>query len=678
MSAQPGASADGVETVNDGIRSLSTVAATFTLTILYLGITAASTTHAQLLRGRDLRLPLLDVEVPVFQFFRIAPWMLVALHLVFLLQVLFVYRRLRGLGDLGGRRELVVPSIFSEAGLPAERASPLALLVRLVVLAILLVPLGLLALMQVKFLPYHAPAITRWFHQVPALVDLLLCAGLIPLILSRDGRWRGFWTPRPPAGCAYFALTRPAFVLGGLAFLGFSWGVAVVPGAGEEDGGRGIASALGVERNLDVSGQRLVDAESWRPAPGAAPRHATLTLSGRDLRGADFSHAVLPGVDFRGADLRAARFAGADLRGADFSPRRADDPGAPSRAADLTHADFAGAALAGARLDGARLAFADLAGADLSAAHLDDADLRGADLTSARMAGASLRHARLTGATLDGATLECADLYAVDAEGLRAVGVHAGRADLRRARLAGATWAGADLRAAELADVVAAGGDFRGADLRSSRGLSLIALDLRRAELAGATVSSFERAPRLADVRGATLAGGAEPAPPRRCERRAGERPAAEAPRDALPVADVLAGSAERSNLLDARRMDEASYYRQLTAALLGPAPGGAVEGCASRPLAASLALRALGCTPPRDPVVEKHLLPRVRELAADPANCPAFAALAAELAPALPPAASGAADAAWPESAWVPRWGDPALDCETWRDALWRRALAD
>ncbi|MGH7340171.1 MAG: pentapeptide repeat-containing protein, partial [Candidatus Rokuibacteriota bacterium] len=345
MPAQPGAPANGVDTVNDAIRSIGTVAVTFTLTILYLGITAASTTHAQLLRGRDLELPLLDVEVPVFDFFRFAPLMLVALHLVFLLQVLFVYRRLRGLGDLDGRQDLVAPSIFSEAGLPRERTSLLVLLVRLVVLAILLVPLVLLAVMQGKFLPYHEPEITRWFHQVPALIDLLLCGWLVPLILSRDGTWRGFRTPRPQAGCAYVVLTRTVFVLILLAFLLFSWVVAVVPSEGEQDHRTGLAWALGLRRNLDVSGQRLVDPESWRPTPGVAPRHATLNLSGRDLRGADFSHAILPGVDFRGADLRNARFAGADLRGSDFSPGIVDGPDAAPRATDLTNADFAGAVL---------------------------------------------------------------------------------------------------------------------------------------------------------------------------------------------------------------------------------------------------------------------------------------------------------------------------------------------
>jgi hypothetical protein len=123
--------------------------------------------------------------------------------------------------------------------------------------------------------------------------------------------------------------------------------------------------------------------------------------------------------------------------------------------------------------------------------------------------------------------------------------------------------------------------------------------------------------------------------------------------------------------------MDEASYYRRLVGSLLGPAPGGgAAAGCASRALAASLALRALGCTPPRDPVVERHLLPRVRELAADPAGCPAFAALAGALGAAPPPAA--AAGAAWPEPDWTPHWGDPGLDCEARSEALWRRALAE
>ena len=93
--------------------------------------------------------------------------------------------------------------------------------------------------------------------------------------------------------------------------------------------------------------------------------------------------------------------------------------------------------------------------------------------------------------------------------------------------------------------------------------------------------------------------------------------------------------------------------------------------------LAVVLALRALGCTPPRDPVIEEHLLPRVRELVADPAGCPAFAVLVEDLAPVLPP--EDVREAAWPRpSDWTPRWGAPRVDCETLGATLWRRALGE
>ena len=140
----------------------------------------------------------------------------------------------------------------------------------------------------------------------------------------------------------------------------------------------------------------------------------------------------------------------------------------------------------------------------------------------------------------------------------------------------------------------------------------------------------------------------------------------------------MLDDYAGQSNLLDEADLDEAGYYARLVQKLLGPAEGGEdVEGCASPALAVVLALRALGCTPPRDPVIEEHLLPRVRELVADPAGCPAFAVLVEDLAPVLPP--EDVREAAWPRpSDWTPRWGAPRVDCETLGATLWRRALGE
>lgn len=689
MSGHQNDEKDVIKTTNDAIKAMRTVALTFVVTILYLGITAASTTHAQLLREHHLTLPLLGAEVPVFDFFRIAPWMVVALHLIFLLQILFLFRELRALGD--GEDERVLPSIFTEATRRRDRVSLLAVVVRFAVfLLILLLPLGLLALMQAKFLAYHEPRITFRLHKLPALVELLLCVWLVPQILSHDRRWRSFWKFRHPWGRGYFLLSRLPVLGTWLFFFLFSWWLAVVPGERQQGVRQWFVEKLKVRPYLDVSGQRLVDPATWQPVSDPALRFATLNLSKRDLRGADFSHAVLPGADFRGADLRGASFVGADLRGADFSPLEGDAAGAVRRTTDLTRADFTGAVLDGARLSGAKLTWAKFPRARLRSARLDGADLRRADLSTARLEGASLRHARLTGAVLDGATLECADLYAVDAEGLQAVAVHASRAGLRRARLFGSTFVGADLRASDLSDAVAGGGDFRGADLRDSRGLSLLALDLRRADLGGAEVSAaYERRPRLVDARGVVLAQQADPEVPPNCPAKARARRATETPRNPTEICDALAAVPCEPNLLDpalqgrptfcARRLDEGSFYDRLAGDLLRPGQGRSRSAaCDSPAFAVPLALRALGCAPPRDPVVEEHLLARIRDLVDDPDGCPAFAALAELLRPGLAREPAAAADDDWPPPTGRPRWDAPGADCEALRGDLWNLALGE
>lgn len=86
-------------------------------------------------------------------------------------------------------------------------------------------------------------------------------------------------------------------------------------------------------------------------------------LSGLDLTGAVFQHALMSGVNLSGAKL-----CNADLR-----------------RADLTYAN-----LRGANLDSANLNGAELSGADLSGANLRYVSLQNADLSETRLIGVDL------------------------------------------------------------------------------------------------------------------------------------------------------------------------------------------------------------------------------------------------------------------------------------------------
>ncbi|QOZ23463.1 pentapeptide repeat-containing protein [Bradyrhizobium sp. CCBAU 51753] len=113
-----------------------------------------------------------------------------------------------------------------------------------------------------------------------------------------------------------------------------------------------------------------------------------------DLRGADFSEAVLHGASFNHANLRGARFARAMMQGAIV-----DD------------ADLTGAAFTYARLEGASLANANLTATSMFGAQMQGANLDGADLSFGSLLETQLQGATFRGATLANATFRTARLY---------------------------------------------------------------------------------------------------------------------------------------------------------------------------------------------------------------------------------------------------------------------------
>jgi len=127
------------------------------------------------------------------------------------------------------------------------------------------------------------------------------------------------------------------------------------------------------------------------------------------LRLIQLSLQALPRVQLASAQLQGANLTEAQLQGANLSE-------AQLQGANLTEAQLQGAELWGTRLQGADLTEAQLQGADLrvaqlQGANLSEAQLQGANLTEAQLQGAYLRGAQLQGANLLKAQLQGAILY---------------------------------------------------------------------------------------------------------------------------------------------------------------------------------------------------------------------------------------------------------------------------
>jgi uncharacterized protein YjbI with pentapeptide repeats len=184
---------------------------------------------------------------------------------------------------------------------------------------------------------------------------------------------------------------------------------------GDVDGVTGRPGSLFANRII-LPGERFYDA--------AKKAEVSVSLRGRDLRGAVLPRADLSFADFTGAILVDASFGGATLQRTRFGcaakllldasgrlrKRTKADSCDDERAADLRGADFSEAVLHGAFFNYAKLRGARFARAMMQGMSADNADLTAATFTYARLEGATFVNATMEGVSLFGAQMQGADL----------------------------------------------------------------------------------------------------------------------------------------------------------------------------------------------------------------------------------------------------------------------------
>jgi hypothetical protein len=78
--------------LNDSAARVSTIWVSYLLFALYLVIATGTATPRQLLLQEPLKLPVLNIDLPLYWFFVLAPLLFVLLHFYVLLQVLLLSR----------------------------------------------------------------------------------------------------------------------------------------------------------------------------------------------------------------------------------------------------------------------------------------------------------------------------------------------------------------------------------------------------------------------------------------------------------------------------------------------------------------------------------------------------------------------------------------------------------
>ena len=482
---------------------------------LYLAITVGGTTDEQLLRESPVRLPIVGVDLPLFAFYWIAPFLFVLFHFNLLLQLHLLGDKLRllddalrGLPDETDRRATLSQFVFSQMLIGDHhddngRAVIHWLLKLMGWITFVVLPIAVLLLTQIQFLPYHDD-LTTWWQRLLVGTDLLLLwilwlpaidpGGLsrqVTVVMRRRARRFLRWLAEP--------LDWPAWpIIGVLALIR---AVSTLPMRIRRRIRDDLKRNWRILRLQELSTAALLMALLIATIPGEFLSGPIDRLTddrgnlGPINRNLSLSEAELNGLHFRGRDLQFADFVLADLREADFGPireRYADaevsdlrrehyctfghgslrepsgrrppvcrspireslerrSQGATLRGANLRNANLVRAGLSGADLSGADLQGASLRNADLQGADLRDADLQGAILGGADFRDASLRRAKLRGMNLSRAPLRGADLS---------------DADLRDAVLEWADLLAATLWGADLQGAILVGADLRGADFR--------------------------------------------------------------------------------------------------------------------------------------------------------------------------------------------------------------------
>lgn len=151
-----------------------------------------------------------------------------------------------------------------------------------------------------------------------------------------------------------------------------------------------------------------------------------LNLRGRHLRGFSAKRAVLPKLqldyssDLRGANLAYARLEGGNFEAAQLSASFLG--GALLQRANLSFANLQGVDLSGAELKGGNLMLTNLQDSKLTSANLQETNLtlvqlQRANLTSAKLQGADIEKAQLENADLTNANLQGLDLKKANLKG---------------------------------------------------------------------------------------------------------------------------------------------------------------------------------------------------------------------------------------------------------------------
>jgi uncharacterized protein YjbI with pentapeptide repeats len=448
------AKARDLETIRTAIVDAAGVSAglwlSYLFALFYFLVAVGGITHKDLFFESPVKLPFLNVDLPMRGFFSLGPVIFLIVHTYVLLHFRLLAGKIRVFdselraqiepeqedSDTRARLRRQLPNdafVQFLAGPREVREGVVGLLLKLTAwISLVIGPVALLVFFQLQFLPYHDVGIT-WWQRIAVLLDITILWLLWPAVVRSTAepgirRWTRFVSGGVISLVPLFMVFLVATFPGEWLDEEFPWiplRKMLVAGDPDTEARRptSIWSNRLVLPNFDVIDYVKLDTKEkldFLPV--------TASLRKRDLRGAVFIDANLSKADFTASDLRGAQLGGAHLENTVFDAANMDAVSLIS--AHLDGAKFNGTHMYGAVFDsaymqgvilngldlqlasfkGAQLQNASFRAAQLQGALFDDAHLEHAVLDNAQLQGASLNRSFLEGASLTGARLEGANL----------------------------------------------------------------------------------------------------------------------------------------------------------------------------------------------------------------------------------------------------------------------------
>lgn len=430
----------------------------YLFSLFYLAIAIGGITHRDLFLANPVKLPFLNVDLPLVDFFIVGPLILLLIHAYVILHFVLLAGKIgvfhaelqNQVADEGVQtnlRKQLPSNIFIQflAGPRDIREGIIGTMLNAIAhISLVYGPVILLLSFQLCFLPYHHEPITLW-QRLLIVLDLALIWVLWPRILEAKIKT----VKRPLLPLAILGTFSVASVL--LAFA-----IATFPGEWLDDhipplkfGDNSLYKLL-VAGDVDLAARRpkslwsnrlvipgieVLDHGKFDSEEKIAALPVTVSLRARHLEGAVLIGANLRKADFTAAILKEANFSDADLRETNFG---CDKVGQGANCTQLQ-----GAILNSANLDGALLDRANLQGASMNYARFQGASLKSAKLTGVTAVQTQFRAALLDGVDFGGALLDAtgfkiASLLGADFRGAAFYGVQLQGANLELANFDGA------------------------------------------------------------------------------------------------------------------------------------------------------------------------------------------------------------------------------------------------